>query len=476
MELPKDTAVSSTTRKIREIYLVIFSLGIFTYLNVFERFSLSQAFILGYQVYLILRFINNVGYTICFFDFLCFYSALDTLLMPIVGYNKFNQSNELARIWGWYMRVPEGDYFSFMIPCNLALFFGCNLFLRKYGSDFFKSLIQKLRVDAKSKGKVGIVLTIIGFVSSFLSGSQSSLAFVFYLLSMLEYVGPFYIYYSDLVFRKKAFYISILVFLAQAILMGMFGQFVMYIVLAFIIIAIQYNFKFITKLSVFVVGLFLIIVLQSVKGTYRIITWNGKEKEGLSVQNSSRIEIFGTLFYKRLTDLSSLYEEKTAFGLYSRMNQGYLISKAMNYVPRVEPYANGETIVRSLGAIVVPRFLWPDKPEAGGHENLARFLGIKKKLTYSMNIGPYGEAYGNFGPEYGVVFIFVYGLFLSFLFKYMLDLCTRMPSLVLWLPLVFYSTLTVETDILSTLNSFVKSAIFVFILFWISKKLFKVSL
>jgi hypothetical protein len=158
------------------------------------------------------------------------------------------------------------------------------------------------------------------------------------------------------------------------------------------------------------------------------------------------------------------------------MNQGYLISKAMNYVPRVEPYANGETIIRSFAAVLVPRFLWPDKPEAGGHENLARFLGIKKRLSYSMNIGPYGEAYGNFGPEYGVLFIFVYGLLLSILFKVLIDLSSTTPSLVLWLPLIFFSTLTVETDILSTINSFFKSAIFVLILYWGSKKFFKASL
>ena len=68
MDIPK--ATTNTTRKIKEIYLVIFSMGLLTYLNVFENFSFTQSFILGYQLYLILRFINNVGYTICFFDFL----------------------------------------------------------------------------------------------------------------------------------------------------------------------------------------------------------------------------------------------------------------------------------------------------------------------------------------------------------------------------------------------------------------------
>jgi hypothetical protein len=148
----------------------------------------------------------------------------------------------------------------------------------------------------------------------------------------------------------------------------------------------------------------------------------------------------------------------------------------MNYVPRIEPYANGETILRSVGGIIVPRILWPDKPESGGRENLSRFLGIKQKLKYSMNIGPYGEAYGNFGPVYGVVFIFFYGLLLSYMLKLVVEKSNTRPTLLLWAPVLFFSTLTVETDILSTVNSTVKTAIFMYFLFWFVKRVYKVSL
>lgn len=456
--------------------MILFGFAAFVFCSEVKHFTVSESFVVGYQLYLILRFINNIGYTVCFFDFLCFYSALDTLVMPIIGYRVYNENNSIFSRYGWFMRVPADTYFMFLIPANLALFFGSNLFVRKYNATFCKEVIAKLAKDAKSKGKPGIVLTIIGFLSSFLSDTGSSLDFVFYLLSMLKYVGPIYIYFSDLHFRKQAFIISILIFLGQAVFQGMFGQFIMYLALAAIIVAIQYNLKFLTKLTVFLVCFFLAVIAQSVKGTYRTITWKGKDKGGLSLQNSSRFEIFGTLFMDRLTSWDDLIDEKASFGLYTRMNQGYLISRAMDYVPRVEPYADGETILKSVGAIIVPRFLWPDKPEAGGRENLARFVGIKRRLSYSMNIGPYGEAYGNFGPQYGIAFIFAYGVFLSMMLALLLKSSVRIPTLLVWSPLLFCSTLTVETDILSTLNSFVKSAIFVWLLFWISKKLFKVTL
>jgi hypothetical protein len=158
------------------------------------------------------------------------------------------------------------------------------------------------------------------------------------------------------------------------------------------------------------------------------------------------------------------------------MNQGYLLSREMNYIPRVQPYANGETIYRTVIAILVPRVLWPDKPEAGGRYNLSRFLGIKQRLAYSMNIGPFGEAYGNFGPFWGVFFIFLYGVFLAFLMKTSLTMSMKNPSLLLWLPLLFYFTLTVETDILTAVNSFIKGFLFVWVLFFLSRRFFNSAL
>jgi hypothetical protein len=125
---------------------------------------------------------------------------------------------------------------------------------------------------------------------------------------------------------------------------------------------------------------------------------------------------------------------------------------------------------------LVPRFLWPNKPDVGGGVNLARFLGIKKKLNYSMDIGPYGEAYGNFGPVYGVACMFLYGLLLSYLFKVVIVKSIKRPTLLLWTPILFFSTLTMETNFLLTVNSFFKTAVFMFILFWLVKKAFKVSL
>ena len=148
----------------------------------------------------------------------------------------------------------------------------------------------------------------------------------------------------------------------------------------------------------------------------------------------------------------------------------------MNYVPRVEPYAYGESIWLSLAAVAIPRFLWPDKPEAGGHYNLARFVGIKQKLSYSMNIGPFGEGYGNFGSVGGVGFVFLYAILLAFFLHKTLEISKKYPSVIIWLPLLFYYVLTVETDILTTINSFIKVALFIYVIYWFARKAYRLNI
>lgn len=462
--------------RLKELQLILLALISFVLVYVPTQLNFKESFIIALQIYTFLRFINNIGHTVCFYDFLCFSSVLTTLALPIVGYRIFNVNNTYARVWLSYMRVPEDTYYDFVIPCNIVLIIGCNLLISKIKSVDYQEIFRRLEIYAADKGKAGIVLTAIGFVSSLFPTSGNSLSFVFYLFSMLKYVGPIYVYFSNLRFRMLIFSGSIALFFMQALALGMFGEFLMYTSLTFMLLAFRFRLRFVTKFLCSLFLLFLVMMIQMTKPVYRQITWAAKTVEGLSVKENSEFEIFSTLFINRVTTPSRLFVEEPLFKIYMRLNQGWLISRAMDYVPRVEPFADGETMIRTFGAIVIPRILWPDKPEAGGYENLSRFVGIKKKLRYSMNIGPYGEAYGNFGPIAGIGFVFLYALLLSYLLKLLLVKSLEIPSLLLWSPLLFYYTLTVETDIFGTINFVVKTGVFIVIVFWASRKFFKATL
>jgi hypothetical protein len=69
-----------------------------------------------------------------------------------------------------------------------------------------------------------------------------------------------------------------------------------------------------------------------------------------------------------------------------------------------------------MASAFVPRFLWADKPMAGGIANMKYYTGYTIK-GYTTNVGPLGEAYGSFGVTGGVVFMMVLGTFIRFAYK-----------------------------------------------------------
>ena len=177
----------------------------------------------------------------------------------------------------------------------------------------------------------------------------------------------------------------------------------------------------------------------------------------------------------KVTNPSSLFDADQFFFIGVRFNQGWLVAKTIEYVPNKFPYGNGETIWQSVLASFVPRFLWPDKPEAGGKDNLKRFWGYDL-VGYSMNIGPSGEAYANFGIVGGSVYMFFYGLFFNLLLVIVLKQAEKRPTVILWLPFLFIYAISVETDLLTTMNSLVKASFFTFIMFRFFKTIFKEDL
>jgi hypothetical protein len=93
-----------------------------------------------------------------------------------------------------------------------------------------------------------------------------------------------------------------------------------------------------------------------------------------------------------------------------------------------------------------------------------------------MNIGPYGEGYGNFGPLGGILFIFLYSIVIAYFLHQVLRMSRKYPSLVIWIPLLFYYVLTVETDIFTTINSFVKVIVFIYFTYWFCRKTYKINI
>jgi hypothetical protein len=158
------------------------------------------------------------------------------------------------------------------------------------------------------------------------------------------------------------------------------------------------------------------------------------------------------------------------------LNQGWIISAIMDHTPQNQPYANGETVLESIGATIVPRFLVADKKLANGRDNFMKYTGLYIGETTSMAMSVLGEAYANFGVFGGIIFMGLWGLFLSFVWGFLSKKIVRNNIIYFFIPIIFFQVIKAETELLTVLNHLIKSMILVFVFLWFYQSVLKLSL
>jgi hypothetical protein len=220
------------------------------------------------------------------------------------------------------------------------------------------------------------------------------------------------------------------------------------------------------KVAVFAGSLMLVLVLQSMKGTYRRYVWN---KNFAGDQTS----LFVNLFVESLQKGDELLDKRAFYQVHIRLNQGFNVSLVMNRIPTITPHDGGQALMLSIASALVPRLFWPNKPEAGGKFNMLYYAGWRISTGFSTNVGPLGEAYGAFGVPGGVLFMFLLGAFIRWFYSRVFRIARDIPLLILWIPVLFYqTTYSAETDTLQIMNSLIKTGFFVWILYKFFPQLF----
>ncbi len=422
--------------------------------------------------YYLLSFVDSIGKSYNVLDIPILMGIFQLLIMPMVVYRVYNNEYFVQDLY-YDMSVSEETYYSFMLPGILLMILGMKMPLSRLQNSTasIQHALRSSREYLLGKSNLGVLLMAIGFASGFLEILiPGELRYVAYLFGKLLFVGLFYILYSDI--RNKQFYIAggVAALLLQSLVQGMFGELVFTLILGTMLFLLGRRIGFGLKMGVAVVGAVFVLLLQSIKAEYRAVAWYGKG-EG----EQTNTQAFFSLLGKRIQDPSMFFDRYTMFPTVNRFNQGMIHGKVMAYVPAQRPFAEGSTIFTSLAASFVPRFLWPDKPMAGGHWNMEYFTGFIVE-GYSMNVGPFGESYGNFGPTGGILFMFVYGLFFNVAIFILLRLSKKRPTLILWFPILFLNSIQVETDILMTVNSLIKNSIFIWFCYWAAHRFLRLKL
>ena len=451
------------------IRIFVLSFVLFMFAAAADGLSLWENASIALFIYFFFDFLENLGKRIVMMDLAVIMAALTCLLMPVIFYHEYTREDYLAKLWVKYMPVESDNYFSFVVPAVIAMAVGFRIPLGRLKINKNPELyIERVKKVLEQKPMVGLALITTGVISGALDFlSPESLKQVFYFLAHLTFVGVFYVIYSPNKYKRIIVPSVIILMIGQTLVTGMFGDFIFILACSVVLYLLGKQIPLAKKFGVAIAGVIFILIIQSVKTDYRKRVW----EEGSGADPI----YYASLVVDRITNPSSMLDPTKLFFVAVRMNQGWLVATTMDRVPSRFEFAYGETIWQSIAAAIVPRFLWPDKPEAGGKANLKRFWGFDL-VGFSMNIGPLGEAYANFDKTGGAIFMFFYGLFFNLILSFVLKMTEKRPTLVLWVPFLFFYAIGVETDLLTTMGSLIKGLFFTWVIFRAFRIAFRIDL
>ncbi len=437
----------------RSLGLTIIGILIFAFFELFTSLYYMSSIGIVLSTCVLIKFIQDLGSRIEVRDLIASLALMQWVLGPVLAYNILPY-DEL-----YYMAVDETTYMNYVVPACAAMLVGLYF---PFTSErvINKEDIDQVKIFLNDKQYLGFLLAGIGLLAGF-AGSflPKSLSFLFFLLSGLQFVGVYIILLTNSKIKWFALTGVLGLVTLQSVRMGMFGELVLWIMFSLLIIAFVLKIPTLGKILIISAGMMVIMLIQSTKEEYRMATWYSDSEE-------SNTDIYKQIISNRLEDPSGLIETSALQNMGARLNQGWIIARILNHVPENHPFVKGETIETALYAGLLPRVLAPDKAVAGGRANFERFTGTELPETTSMDISLVGEGYANYGYYGGMIFLFFIGIFYNSLLIAIISISKKYPTIILWIPLLFFQVIKAETDFATVFNHFTKAAMVTTGLFW----------
>ena len=447
----------------RSIGLLAIGLAVFAYFQLFTELYYISAIGVALFVCIFVKFIQDLGKRIEVRDLVAFLAILQWVLGPVLAYNVLPY-DEL-----YWMDVPEPVYMSYMVPACLALVLGLYFPLSEDRLVAAED-IEKVKIYANENPYIGYFIAGAGIASGLVSKYlPASLGFLFFLLSGMQFVGVYLILFSNSKIKWLAFAGVMGMVIFAAVLQGMFGELVLWMMFALLVISFVLKIPMVGKIAIISFGMFIVMLLQSTKQEYRMATWYAES-------DKSNQELFKEIAMSRLMEPSKLFETEPLQNVGARLNQGWIIARIMGHMPEKYAFVKGETIETAIYAGLLPRVLAPTKAKAGGRANFERFTGTELPESTSMDISIVGEGFANWGAFGGIVFLLIIGLFYNLIIIKVIALSKNHPSLVLWLPIMFFQVIKAETDFATVFNHFTKAALVTYMVFWGMNKVLKIHM
>lgn len=351
------------------------------------------------------------------------------------------------------MYVDESTYFDYVLPATIAFLGALRAFSPQIG---LAELGRHLRSAAPLPPRTVRILFVVGLMAGIvLPGAPYSLRFIVYLVAQFSFVSVFFM----VVYRTPGRFLAlVLVFgieLVQSTRTGLFHGMLLWLTLLASPVFHEYRIPRGLRLTLVLGGLLLTAQLQNAKAAYRELIESDPDRAGV-------MTLIGTFLENPLMSADE--------SLNVRLNQGWIISAVMSYVPAVIPHEYGATIGRALLDSLTPRMLF-EKREAIVSDSFRTYTGLVLDGTTSFGISVVGEAWANFG-HFGILFMALFGAGYGALMWGIVLMSRHFPTFVLWTPLFLLQAIKMETELVVVVNHVVKSGILLVAIYLLVQKLF----
>lgn len=275
----------------------------------------------------------------------------------------------------------------------------------------------------KHADRLSIQKTFIAYLIAFFSmNALGAMAFAFaglsqIIFSFVKIKWFFFLLFGFQVIIKRKMIREFLIFIGIEFSMGFFSYFSDFKTVFFFLACLALTFlvrvslkQLVYAVASLIILIFLGITWTSIKGEYRAYLNQGSKSQTVQVSQEDATNKLLELVSQEKNDSSATES------FFNRMQYTWHLAKAMDHVPSVVPYQEGDNWLESLSFSLTPRFFNPNKPLYDASAKATKYTGIaylRGNSGVSFSLGYFADSYVDFG-YYGmflplILIGFVYG-------------------------------------------------------------------
>ncbi len=269
-----------------------------------------------------------------------------------------------------------------------------------------------------------IVARFLGSLFLGFSGGQLLIGFIYF-----KWVFLALLIIHTLIFPSNKKYVFILI--AIELLLSFSGfwasykDYILVAVAAFFTLTQKINFRnILVSISIFTLTFFVSVIWSFSKGEYRRYLTGGERSQ--YVVKNDQLENILHLREIVVRDFSpenfSTNFQKGVQGLLYRVSYIEYFSMSLKHVPTFIPYENGQLLFDAFEHVFKPRILFPNKKPVYDSEITSKYTGrlfSGSDVGVSFSLGTVPERYIDFGAFYMFIPIFFFGVWIGFMYRYM---------------------------------------------------------